>query len=114
MGKNELKSRIMKRVQIIWFSKKIAPALFLYTPFLLFVAIREVAREFFVLRILDNFLYTMHAGGFSGMSRFVFSAILNIPVFPTLIILSCVGLSGWIILRLAKNFKQLRLAKSTA
>lgn len=110
MSKNDLKNRIMKRVYAIWFSKKVAPALFLYAPFLLFVALREVAREFFVLRILDNFLSALHGNGFSGASKFVFSALMNTPVLPALIILSSLGLCGWILLRLVKNFRQLRLA----
>lgn len=112
--KNDLKNRIMKRVHIIWFSKRIAPALFLYMPFLIFVALREVAREFFVLRILENFLSAVHGSGFSGATKFVFSALVNTPFLPALIILSALGLCGWILLRLAKNFKQLRLAKSLA
>ena len=114
MNKNNLKNRIMKRVYAVWFSKKVAPALFLYVPFLLFVALREVAREFFVLKIVDNFLSAVHGSGFSGVVKFVLSATANTPVLPALIILSSLGLCGWLLLRLVKNFKQLRLTKSPA
>ncbi len=111
---NDLKNRIMKRVYAIWFFKKIAPALFLYAPFLIFVALREAAREFFVLKILDNFLLVIHNSGFYGGARFVLSAIENVPVLPALIILSSLGLCGWLLIRLVKNFSRLRITKSWA
>lgn len=114
MGKNNLKNGVMKKVRIIWFSKKIAPALFLYTPFLIFVALRETAREFFVLKILDNFLSAVHGSGFSGGAKFVFSALVNTPILPALIIVSSLGLCGWILLRLMRNFRQVRLSRSAA
>jgi hypothetical protein len=109
---NELTKRIMKRVYAIWFFKKIAPAAFLYMPFLLFVAFRETASEFFVVKIIDNFLLAVHNSGFWGATKFVLSAMLNTPVLPTLIILASLGMFVFILRRLMRNFRQLRLAKS--
>ena len=111
MSKN-LKNKIMKRIYAIWFFKKIAPAVFLYMPFLLFVAIRETANEFFVVKIIDNFLLASHGSGFSGIFSFIYSAILNTSVLPTLIILVSMGVFVILFRRLIKNFKDIYLVKS--
>lgn len=106
-----LKKKIMNRVYAIWFFRKVAPAMFLYVPFLVFVALREASREFFVVRIFDNFLTVLHSSGFSGAVQFVFSALANTPVLPTLIISASFVLSGLILRRLFKNFMQVTLVE---
>jgi len=108
---DKLKRKIMKRVYAIWFFKRVAPALFVYLPFLLFVALRETASEFFVARIVDNFLLAVNAG-FVATARFALSALSNTPVLPTLIILVSLGVFAVLLRKLARNFKQVHLAKS--
>jgi len=102
----------MKRIYTIWFFKKIAPAVFLYMPFLFFMAIRETAQEFFVLRIFDNFLKAIHQAGFLGGFRFVLSAIVNTPIFPTITILASGLLFVLILRKLFQNFRGVNLARS--
>jgi len=101
----------MKRVYAIWFAKKVAPAVFLYMPFLIFVALRETANEFFVARIVDNFLLVIHSSGFVGVVNLTRSAIVNTSVLSALIILASLGVFVFLLRRLSKNFKQIRLAK---
>jgi len=108
---NKLKKRIMKRVYAIWFLRKIAPALFLYVPFLLFVALREISNEFFVTRIIDNFLVSVHNSGVVGVARFAFSALVNTPVLSALIIIASMGAFVVLLRRLARSFRQIHLAK---
>lgn len=108
----ELTKRIMKRVYAIWFFKKIVPAVFLYLPFLLFVAVRETANEFFVVRIIDNFLLTLNHSGFFGVLNYLASAIANTPVLPSLIILVSLGVFALVLRRLTKSVKGVNLVKS--
>ncbi|MBU1091700.1 hypothetical protein KKA27_02470 [Patescibacteria group bacterium] len=108
---NELKNRIMKRVYAIWFARKIAPAVFLYMPFLLFVALRETANEFFVAKIVDNFLLVIHNSGFLGVVNLTRSAIINTSVLSMLIIIASLGAFVLLLRRLSRNFRQIRLAK---
>jgi len=106
---NQLKKRIMKRVYIIWFFRKIAPAVFLYMPFLAFVALRETAREFFVIKIIENFLRAVHESGLNGALNFVFSAFNETPVLPTVVIIASLALFVFILRKLFRNFKGIRL-----
>ncbi len=112
MKNNELKKRIMKRIYAIWFFKKVAPAVFLYMPFLLFVAMRETANEFFVMKIIDNFLLTAHSSGFLGVVNLMYSAILNTAILPSLIILVSLGVFTILFRRLIRNLKDISLVKS--
>ena len=112
MEQNDLKKRIMKRVYGIWFARRVAPAVFLYMPFLLIVALRETANEFFVARIVDNMINAVHGSGFSGLVNFTSSAATNIPVIPMMIILGSVGLFAYILWKLARDFRQTGLVKS--
>lgn len=109
---NELTKRIMKRVYAIWFLKKIAPAIFLYIPFLFFVALRETANEFFVAEIVNNFLVAVH-NGFVATMNYLLSAATNTPVLPTLIILASLGVLVFLLHRIARSFKTVRLARSS-
>jgi hypothetical protein len=101
----------MRKVYAIWFLKRVAPAVFLYVPFLVFIALRETARQFFVVKIIDNFLLASHQG-VGVTAQFVFSAIRNIPIFSSTVILFSLVLSGVILYRLIRNFKSVQLAKS--
>lgn len=110
--KDELKKRIMKRVYAIWFFRKIAPAMFLYMPFLAVVALWQTAREFFVVRIIDNFLLAFHTGGVGGVLGLTFSALVNTPVLSTLIILTSLGTFFVLFRRLSKNMREAQLMRS--
>jgi len=112
MGSNELKRRVMKRVYTIWFMRKVAPAMFLYLPFLLIVALRETANEFFVARIVDNMLNAIHGSGFMGFVGFTSSAITNVSMLPMMVIVGSMGLFVYLLRRLTRNFKEARPAKS--
>lgn len=107
----DLKNRIMKRVYAIWFAKKIAPAVFLYIPFLVFIALRETANEFFVAKIVDNFLLAIHGSGFLGAFNLTRSAIFNASFLSVLVILVSLGVCVVLLKKLSKNFKEIRLAK---
>ncbi|MBU1178731.1 hypothetical protein KKB69_00065 [Patescibacteria group bacterium] len=109
---NELKKRIMKRIYAVWFFRKIAPAVFLYMPFLAVVALRETANEFFVAKIIDNFLLAVHNSGFFGAAGFVWSAVANTPVLPSLIIVVSLGLFVLFFSRLFKSFRSVSLVRS--
>jgi len=108
---NNLKKRIMKRVYAIWFFKKIAPALFLYMPFLLFVALREVANEFFVVKIVNNFLMIIHKSGMGGVVGYIFSALANASVLSGLIIIVSLGVFVILLRKLAKTFRGFHLVR---
>jgi len=51
----QLKKRIMRRIYLLWFARRIAPVLFVQLPFFIFLAARETAQEFFVANILQGF-----------------------------------------------------------
>ncbi|MDD5032868.1 MAG: hypothetical protein PHC85_02015 [Candidatus Pacebacteria bacterium] len=108
---SDLKEKIMRRVYAIWFFRKVAPAVFLYMPFLAAVAFRETAREFFVARIVDNFLQATHVSGFFGAINFVFAAIENTPVLPTLVIAVSLGFFVLLLRKLAYSIKDLSLER---
>ncbi|MFH1979239.1 MAG: hypothetical protein ABII97_02575 [Patescibacteria group bacterium] len=110
--RSELKKRIMKKVYAIWFVKRIAPALFLYMPFLLVVAFRETANEFFVAKVIDNFLLVLNSSGLMGVVHFVFSAISNTSILPALIILASLGVFAFVLRRLVRNVRGVQMAKS--
>lgn len=111
MANNELKRRIMRRVYGVWFLRKVAPVTFLYLPFLIIVALRETAKEFFIARIINNFLTAVHSGGASTVN-YLFSALANMPVVSCLVIL--VSLMGFAALsyRLVQSVRTVRLVKS--
>ena len=102
----------MKRVYTIWFVRKVAPAMFLYLPFLLIIALRETANEFFVARIVDNMINAINGSGFTGLVGFSSSAIANIPVLPVMVIVGSTGLFVYLLKKLTGNFKEIKLVKS--
>ena len=106
VSSNELKKRVMKRVYTIWFMRKVAPAMFLYLPFLLIVALRETANEFFVARIVDNMLNAIHGSGFMGFVGFTSSAVTNVSIISTMVIIGSMGLFVYLLKRLTRNFKE--------
>lgn len=109
MSLMQLKNKIMRRVCAIWFFRKIAPALFLQLPLFSLIALRELAREFWVAKIFDNFSWAFH-GGFMSVINFVFSAVANAPLVPVFIILFSLGLFAFIFGRTIKNLRSFKSA----
>jgi len=109
---NELKKRIMRRVYAIWFVRKVAPAAFVYMPFLAIVVLWETAREFFVARIIDNFLVALHGNGFMGVVNFSFSALVHTPVLPTLVILASMAAFFVFLRKSLRSLRQTGLIRS--
>jgi len=107
----ELKKRIMRRVYAIWFVKRVAPAVFIYMPFLLFVALKETAGEFFVSKILDNFLIVVHNHGLTGVFKFIISAFGNAPALPLFIILVSAGIFVYILRKTVGYIRNLAVAR---
>ncbi|PIS13677.1 MAG: hypothetical protein COT67_00455 [Candidatus Tagabacteria bacterium CG09_land_8_20_14_0_10_41_14] len=101
----------MKKVYVIWFIRKVSPAVFLYMPFLATVALREIANEFFVAKIVDNFLFSLN-GGVGATMNYLVSALANTPVLPTLVILFSLSGFAAILYKLAQKVKSARLVKS--
>lgn len=89
---HELKNKIMRRIYIIWFFRKIAPAVLLEIPFLFFIAFYEAAREFFVAQIIYNLKIFAISSNNSFWASFQFtqSALANTAVIPLVMI----GISG--------------------
>ncbi len=110
---NNLKKRIMKRVYAIWFVKKIAPAIFIYTPFLGFIALRETANEFFITKIVENFVLALNSG-FAATMSYMASAVANIPAMPSLIILLSTGALVFVLKGLFISLKRMSLVKTAA
>lgn len=106
-----LNKRIMRRVYAVWFARNAAPVLFLQIPVLLIIALHETAREFFVARIIENFLIAANSGGISAAWNFGISALQSAPFVPVLIILFSLGLCGVLGYRLARNIFNLKLVR---
>ncbi len=108
----ELKKRIMRRVYAIWFVKRVAPVLLLEIPVLLIIALHETAREFFVAKIVENFLIALNHSGITGVLGFMVSAVQNAPFVPMLIILFSLGLCAVLAYRTARNLSAFKLVRS--
>jgi hypothetical protein len=85
MSNEQLKKKIMRRVYVIWFIRKLMPIVFIQAPFFLLVVLRETAHEFFVAKIIENFISALNSGPID-LINFIASAIVNAPVLPMLII----------------------------
>lgn len=97
----------MRRIYAIWFLKQAAPVL-MAMPLSLALTLWLTAREFFVAKIIENFIISLHSG---SIFAFVGSALYNAPLLPVAII----GFSGGLFLILAykaaRNFSQLTLVR---
>ena len=104
---NNLTKRIMRRVYGIWFLRQLGPTLVLM-PVLAVIALWQTASKFFVAKIVENFIISLHSG---NIFAFIGSALYNAPLLPTAII----GFSGGLFLILAykaiRNFTQLTLVR---
>ncbi len=108
----ELKKRIMRRVYAIWFMKRVAPVLLLEIPVLFVIVLHETAREFFVAKIIENFLVVLNHSGVAGVLGFTVSAVQNAPFVPILIILFSLGLCAVLTYRMARNLSVFKLVRS--
>lgn len=102
---NKLKNKIMRRVYVAWFLRNTAPLFFLL-PLLGFVAFKEIAREFFVSRIIENFLATILYGqSLFSAGRFFASAFSAAGAASLVIIGASGGLFLFFFFVAAKNLK---------
>ena len=107
---NNLTKRIMRRVYGIWFLRQIVPVV-LATPLSLAAALWLTAKEFFVVKIIENFTVSLHSAGAYGVLRFIGSALYNAPILPLIIIGFFSGLFLILTYRLIRNFRELTLVR---
>lgn len=100
----------MRRVYAIWFIKQVVPVMVLM-PILAVIALWETAEEFFVAKIVENFVVALNQSGFLGVLGFVMSAVKSAPILPILIIGFSTGFFLVLAFRLMRNFKQLTLVR---
>lgn len=101
----------MKRVYAVWFAKKIAPVLLLEIPIFLVIALHEIAREFFVAKVIENFLLSANYGGLAGVWNFGVSAAQNAPFLPVLIIGFSLAFCAVLGYKIFRNFLNIELVK---
>ncbi len=103
----------MRRVYGIWFLKQVAPILILEMPILLAVGLWEIARTFFVARIVENFTMSVHSGNVVAIVNFIGSAIYNASdhFVPVAIAGIAIGLSIILAYKVVRNFTQLALVR---
>ncbi|PJC25398.1 MAG: hypothetical protein CO056_00435 [Candidatus Tagabacteria bacterium CG_4_9_14_0_2_um_filter_41_11] len=108
-----LQKRVMRRVHAIWFLKQVGPILFLEMPVLLAVGLWEIARAFFVARIVENFITSVHSGSVMAIVNFVGSAIYSASdnLVPVAIAGISLGLFMILAYKLIRNFTQLVLIR---
>ncbi len=103
-----LTKRIMRRVYAIWFLRQMAPIL-VVMPLSLGIALWLTAKEFFVAKIVENFILTFHSG---NIFAFVSSAFYN---SAHLLPLAVIGFLSVLFLvlgyRLLRNFTQMTLVR---
>jgi len=102
----------MRRVYGIWFLRQLAPTL-VGMPVLLTVAFWQIAGDFFVSKIVENFIISLRSGNISVIMNFMVSALYNVKEHAVCI--SIVGLSVGLALilgyRLVRNFTRLTLVR---
>ena len=103
----KLTKQIMKRVYGIWFLRQLGPTLVLM-PVLAIITLWQTASEFFVAKIVENFIISLHSG---NIFPFIASAFANAPVMPLLVIGFSTGLFLILAYRLVRNFIQLTLVR---
>ncbi len=111
MDNINLTKRIMRRVYGIWFLRQIAPAV-LIMPISLTAALWFTAKEFFVVKIIENFTISLHSSaGIYGVFNYIGSALYSAPILPLIIIGFFAGLCLFLTYRLLRNFKELTLVR---
>ncbi len=108
-----LQKRVMRRVYGIWFLRQVGPILFLEMPVLLAVGLWEIARAFFVARIVENFITSVHSGSVVNIVNFVGSAIYGVSehFVPFAIVGISIGLFIILAYKVVRNFTQLALVR---
>ncbi len=108
-----LQKRVMRRVYSIWFLKQVAPILILEMPVLLAVGLWEIARAFFVAKIVENFITSVHSGSVVTVVNFVGSALYRIGDHLVPITIAGISVGLFIILayKVIRNFTQLALVR---
>ena len=101
----------MRKVYAIWFIKKVAPIAFLQMPLFLLIALRETAREFWVSRIFENFIFALN-DGMNATANYLWSSLSHAPIIPVSIVVFSLVVFGYSIKRLVKSLKQFGLVKS--
>ncbi len=104
----DFNKKIMRRVYAIWFVRKIGPALFLEIPILAIIALHETAREFFVAKIMENFLVALNKG-FDDAFVYSFHAAMDAPAIPMLVISFSLVLCGVLGYKVARNFYNFKM-----
>ncbi len=107
---NKLKKKIMRRVYGVWVLRQVAPAI-VVIPFSSGFALWLTAKNFFVARIVENFITSAHNGGLFSASNFLASAFWHTPLM-ILIIGFLGGLALYFAYKLVRNFNQLSLVRS--
>ncbi len=105
-----LTKKVMRRVYGIWFLRQMAP-IAAGMPLSLGLALWLTAKEFFVARIIENFMTSAHSGSFAAVSNFIISALGNTPLLSTAIIGFSVGLFLILAYKLVRNFTRLTLVR---
>ncbi len=113
MDNKNLQKRVMRRVYGIWFLRQVAPILLLEMPILLAVGIWEIARAFFVAKIVENFIMSVHSGNVVAIVNIIGSAIYNANehFVPVAIAGISVGLFMILAYKVVRNFTQLALVR---
>ncbi len=108
----KLTRRIMRRVYGLWFLRQLAPTL-VGMPVLLTVAFWQIAGTFFVAKIVENFIISLHSGNISVIISFVGSALYNVSnhFLPVSIAAFSIGLVMILGYKLVRNFTRLTLVR---
>ncbi len=104
----KLTRKVMRRVYAIWFLRQMAPIL-VAMPLSLGIVLWLTAKEFFVAKIVENFILTFHSGNifaFIGSAFYSSTHILPLAIIGFLSILSLI--LGY---KLVRNFMQMTLVR---
>lgn len=105
-----LTKRIMKRVYAIWFLRQVVPAI-VAAPLSLTAALWLTAKEFFVVKIFENFTVSLHSAGAYGALKFTGLALFNTHHKALAVIGLLTGIGLFLAYRLFRNFKELTLVR---
>lgn len=100
----------MRRVYAIWFLRQVAPAV-VVAPLSLVAALWLTAKEFFVIKILENFTVSLHSGGAYGVLKFTTVAFLNTHHKAMVVIGLLSGIGLFLAYRLIRNLAQINLVR---
>lgn len=108
----KLTRRILRRVYGFWFLRQMAPVL-VGMPVLSAFAFWEIARTFFVAKIVENSIISFHSGNISVIISFVGSALYNVSnhFLPVSIAAFSIGLVMILGYKLVRNLTRLILVR---